>query len=81
MWCGYNHVKEFKKDDGTIQKLGNVSWYTNLEIKKRYEELDLYKKYNPDEYPKYDNYDSINVNKVSDMPIDYYEKIGVPITF
>ncbi len=81
LWCGYNHVKEFKRADGSIAKFGNISWYTNLEIKKRHENLDLYKKYNPEEYPKYDNYDAINIDKVSDIPVDYYEKIGVPITF
>lgn len=93
IWCGYNHVKEFCKSDGTIQKFGNVSWYTNLPITKRNEELILYKRYyltdadknnpnytNPD-YPKYDNYDAINVDKVSDIPIDYDGVMGVPITF
>lgn len=93
IWCGYNHVKEFCKSDGTIQKFGNVSWYTNLPITKRNEELILYKRYymteedknnpnytNPD-YPKYDNYDAINVDKVSDIPVDYDGVMGVPITF
>lgn len=41
----------------------------------------LYKKYTPEDYPKYDNYDAINVNKVSEIPNDYYGIIGVPITF
>ena len=55
--------------DETGQKwrsLGNACWFTNLDIKKRHEELDLYKKYNPQEYPKYDNYDAINVDKTAD---------------
>ena len=59
----------------------NACWFTNLDIKKRHEFIDLYKEYNKEEYPKYDNYDAINVNKVSDIPIDYNDIIGVPITF
>lgn len=81
LWCGYNHVKEFVKADGNKQQFGNVSWYTNVEITKRYQRLDLYKKYSPDEYPKYDNYDAIEVSKVSDIPVDYDAVMGVPITF
>ena len=80
LWCGYNHVKEFLKSDKTRQQFGNVSWYTNLENKKRNEEIILYKKYNPKEYPKYDNYDAVEVSKISDIPIDYAGVMGVPIT-
>ena len=71
-------------EDETGQKwrsLGNACWYTNLDHKKRHEEIVLYKTYNPDEYPKYDNYDAIEVSKVSDIPIDYDGIMGVPITF
>ena len=70
--------------DETGQKwrsMGNICWFTNLDIKKRHENLLLYKTYNPDEYLKYDNYDAINVNKTSDIPIDYEGVMGVPITF
>ena len=63
------------------RSMGNVGWFTNLDTTKRHEELILYKKYTPEEYPKYDNYDAIEVSKVSDIPCDYYEYIGVPITF
>ena len=49
--------------------------------KKRHEDLILYKKYNPEEYPKYDNYDAINVDKTNDIPMDYKGVMGVPITF
>ena len=59
----------------------NIFWFTNLDHKKRHEELILYKKYTPEEYPKYDNYDAINVDKVTDIPCDYYGVMGVPITF
>jgi len=70
--------------DGTGQKwrsMGNICWFTNLDHKKRHEELILYKTYSPEEYPRYDNYDAINVDKVSDIPRDYDGVMGVPITF
>ena len=68
--------------DGDIKgRLGNACWFTNLDHRKRHEDLPLYKKYSPDEYPKYDNYDAINVNKVADIPEDYAGEMGVPITF
>ncbi|MBO5974749.1 MAG: adenine-specific methyltransferase EcoRI family protein [Paludibacteraceae bacterium] len=70
--------------DDTGQKwrsLGNVCWFTNLDVQKRHEDLILYKSYNPEEYPKYDNYDAINVNKTAEIPCDYNEAMGVPITF
>ena len=56
-------------------------WYTNLDTNKRHEELVLYKKYTSQEYPKYHNYDAINTDKVSDIPVDYDGAVGVPITF
>lgn len=68
-------------DNKTYAKFGNVLWFTNCDshCSKSYEIL--YKNYTPEEYPKYDNYDAINVNKVSDIPCDYDGVIGVPITF
>ena len=66
--------------DGMIRVSG-VVWFTNLEHKKRHEDLDLFQKYSPEEYPKYDNYDVINVDKTKDIPKDYAGVIGVPITF
>ena len=81
IWFGYNSVKEFLTPDGTYQKFGNINWYTNLTHKKRNEELLLYKKYTPKEFPKYDNYDAIEVGKVADIPVDYNEEMGVPISF
>ena len=75
--------KNIKKDENgnLVASFGNICWYTNLDIKKRHEDLILIKKYNPDDYPKYDNYDAINVNKVKDIPYDYEGVMGVPITF
>lgn len=64
-----------------IIKFSNVRWFTNLDIEKQHENLILYKKYTPEEYPKYDNYDAININKTVDIPIDYNGVMGVPITF
>ena len=83
IWSGYNKVKEFRKPDGSVQKFGNVGWFTNLETTKRHEDLILYKTYkgNEEEYPKYDNYNAINVNKVAEIPIDYIGVMGVPIGF
>ncbi|MBU0579964.1 MAG: adenine-specific methyltransferase EcoRI family protein [Candidatus Margulisbacteria bacterium] len=64
-------------------RVKGVRWYTNLDYKERHEELILYKKYkgHEDEYPKYDNYDAINVDVTKDIPMDYKGAMGVPITF
>ena len=68
--------------DGSVKaRVASACWFTNLDHKKRHEELVLYKKYNEEEYPKYDNYDAIEVSKVTDIPMDYYGVMGVPITF
>ena len=80
LWLGYTHPKEFITP-GSTQKFGNISWFTNLETKKRTEDLLLFRTYNEKDYPKYDNYDAINVDKVKDIPMDYYGVMGVPITF
>lgn len=66
--------------DGMIRVSG-VVWFTNLDINKRHEDLILYKQYTPEEYPKYENFDAINVNKTKEIPIDYEGFMGVPITF
>lgn len=77
----------FEKDNTYINdgikyaKFGNICWFTNLDNSKRHEKLVLYKKYNKSEFPKYDNYDAINVNRVADIPYDYNGIMGVPITF
>ncbi len=66
--------------EGMIRVSG-VHWFTNLDISKRHEDLILYKPYTEEEYPTYDNYNAINVNKTKDIPIDYSGVMGVPITF
>ena len=70
--------------DETGQKwrsMGNICWFTNLDIAKRHEKIILYKSYNSDEYPTFDNYNAINVNKVAEIPKDYDGVMGVPLTF
>ncbi|MBO4662554.1 MAG: adenine-specific methyltransferase EcoRI family protein [Bacteroidaceae bacterium] len=66
--------------EGMIRVSG-VQWFTNLEIKKRHENLILYRHYISDEYPHYDNYDAIDVGKTDDIPCDYDGVMGVPDTF
>lgn len=69
---------DHKKD---MIRVSGVNWFTNLEIPKRNEELDLVCKYSPEEYPTYDNYDAIDVSSTMDIPCDYPGIMGVPITF
>lgn len=64
-----------------IINIPGVCWFTNLDIKKRHEDLILIRKYNSEDYPHYDNYDAINVDKVTEIPYDYPGYMGVPITF
>lgn len=62
-------------------RVSGVNWFTNLEIPKRSEEMDLVCRYSPEEYPTYDNYDAIEVSKTADIPYNYEGAMGVPITF
>ena len=94
MWLGYgfsgnvahfnspynDYARANNHKEGMIRVSG-VMWFTNLEHSKRHEKIDLYKHYNPEEYPKYDNYDAIDVSKVCEIPMGYYGFMGVPITF
>ena len=95
MWLGYkcgaqeflvpktfvkNNVYTNEKGQ-RMAKFGNICWFTNLDTTKRHENITLYKEYAPNEYPTFDNYPAINVDKVVDIPCDYYEPMGVPITF
>ncbi|MCY4244897.1 MAG: adenine-specific methyltransferase EcoRI family protein [Gammaproteobacteria bacterium] len=93
IWLGVNNgAKKFGVPDNAekfsgiengkkIINMGNVGWYTNLDVAKRHEKLVLYKKYSVDEYPKFDNYDAINVDKTKGIPVDYAGVMGVPISF
>jgi hypothetical protein len=97
MWLGYgftggaahfineHYVDYATADDHKVGmiRVSGVVWFTNLEIKKRHEDLILFKTYygNENEYPRYDNYDAINVDKTKDIPMDYEGIIGVPVTY
>ena len=97
VWLGYNNGHfwfkvpdsyEEKKTDFKIdengqkwRRMGNICWFTNLDIEKRHEDMTLFRTYSPEVYPKYDNYDAIEVNRTVDIPCDYYGIMGVPITF
>ena len=93
MWLGYSSNKtiEFEVPEGykysreengkKYGKVPAITWYTNIPTTKRSEKLILGKRYKPEDYPKYDNYDAIEVSKVVDIPVDYEGVMGVPITF
>ncbi len=76
-WEKFHHIEDGKK----MARVSTSCWFTNLPVSKHKEELILIKKYSPEEYPKYDNYDGINVNTYTDIPCDYSGAIGVPVTF
>ena len=83
VWFGYNSPKIFITPDRTEKKFDNILWYTNLESGKRHCRISLKEKYygNEGKYPKYDNYDAIEVSKVINIPCDYDGLMGVPVTF
>ena len=94
MWLGYgfsgnvahfnspynDYARANNHKEGMIRVSG-VMWFTNIDNDKRNEKIDLYKHYTPEEYPKYDNYDAIEVSKTCEIPMDYYDIMSVPITF
>ena len=82
LWLGasiHSGDREFGVPDD--YRVKGVRWYTNLDYKERHEDLILYKKYSPEEYPTYENYDAINVNKTKEIPMEFKGHMGVPITF
>lgn len=83
VWFGNTSPKIFLTSDRTEKKIGNILWYTNLENEKKRCRIPLKEKYygNEGKYPKYDNYDAIEVSKVVNIPYDYYGLMGVPVTF
>ena len=96
IWLGYMHpvnfivpdhyemreVRSWRDEHGTNwRSMGNACWFTNLDIAKRHEDIILYKKYKKSDYPKYDNYNAIEVSRFADIPMDYDGAMGVPITF
>jgi hypothetical protein len=86
MGYGFNKVMEFDVPDtyqskNGVVKVPAICWYTTLQISKYHENMVLFRKYNPEAYPRYDNYDAINVDKTCDIPEDYDGAMGVPISF
>ena len=94
LWLGYGfkggagHFISNYEDTATagdhregMIRVSGVNWFTNLKTPKQDEELILYKTYSPEDYPTYDTYDAINVDKTSDIPLDYWGIMGVLITF
>lgn len=92
LWLGYGFKEKatyFNRNESTLTndnkddmvKVWGFHWFTNLEIKKRNQELTLYKYYSPEEYPNYDNINAINVNKTSQIPKNYKGIMGVPLSF
>lgn len=96
MWLGYNNgemefivpdyyepkATRYREENGIkYRSMGNTCWFSNLDVAKRHENITLYKAYNEEDYPKYDNYDAIECSRVSNIPVDYEGAIGVPITF
>lgn len=74
-------VTKVHADGCRYATLGNIAWYTNLPIERKFTDLVLTESYSPDKYPRYDNYNAINVNKLSEIPCDYDGIMGVPVTF
>lgn len=87
IWIGTTSPKQFSQtpyENGIgseFKDFGNIGWFTNLNHFKRQEKIILYKEFNEKIYPKYDNYDAINIDKVKEIPVNYKGVMGVPITF
>jgi hypothetical protein len=73
--------KKFDDKGNKYFSMGNIMWFTNLDVPKRHEKITLYKQYTPTEYQHYDNFDAIEVPRVAEIPYDYDRAMGVPITF
>jgi hypothetical protein len=97
MWLGVNsgdmafrvpdyfeprETRYWQDSDGTKwRSMGNICWFTNIDHDRRHQKLPLFQSYDPEKYPKFDFYDAINVDKVRDIPADYFGAMAVPITF
>lgn len=96
MWLGYTHpvafvvpdhyemreVRSWRDENGkNWRSLGNACWFTNLDIKKRHEDLITVKPFNPNTHPNYDNYNAVEVSRYKDIPTNYDGVMGVPVTF
>lgn len=76
-WEKFHHIENGKK----MARVSTSCWFTNLPVSKHNEELILIKHYTPEDYPKFDNYDAINVDTYTEIPCDYEGAMGVPVTF
>ena len=81
LWLGNSAVQAFQTPGGNLSKFGNIFWYTNLDYPKRHVPLPLSCHYSPELYPKYVNYDAVEVGKVALLPGDYDGAMGVPVSF
>ena len=81
IWLGITKPKVFSTPEGEEKTFGNICWYTNLLHSNRTQKIRLWKTYNAEAYPSYDNYDAIEVGKVAEIPVAYDGVMGVPITF
>ena len=77
-WEQYHHKNENGKK---LARVSTSCWFTNLDVEKHKQDIVLYKKYNDIDYPNYENYKAIDISKVQEIPMDYRECMGVPITF
>ena len=78
---GFNNITKFYQPDGEIKKFGNIGWFTNIKSKYKKKPLLLTEEYNNNKYKKYYNFDAINVDRLVDIPKDYCDVMGVPITY
>ena len=81
LWLGLHLCKQFKQPNGEMKKFGNICWFTNLDHERRNQPMDLYMKYSNEYFPKYENYNVIEVSKTCEIPMDFDGIMGVPITF
>ena len=75
-----NNERYERRADGLYKQVNSICWFTNVPNEKGKESLTIYKKYTAEEFPKYDNYNAIEVGRIAEFPISYYGVAGVPIT-
>ena len=74
-------VTKVDSDGHKYAVIGNIAWFTNIPTQREFADLALTALYSPEKYPCYDNYNAININKLSEIPCDYDGIMGVPVTF
>lgn len=81
IWTGFNKVRQFLQPDGSTKEFGNICWFTNLTINKEIPFVPLTAKYSQENYPFYDNFEAINVDRVDLIPCDYDGVMGIPVSY